>query len=358
MKDQFLILMILPVILCFMSACSKFNDQTEQLEFQNSKSEFSESYRERIKARAITTKATEETKKPIEKTSGKSSGKTIQEKINNLRVFSTNDLLSPAEVALLSSEDVQKYITKLADRVFDYTEKMSLDIYNYMKDTGLLNLCDRKQKGHIMDIAAAYINNKGKGFDEIYKFYDEYLQNNILDQNDLLMIAHSYINYLNDSQDYQKWQELLNGPFYEIADSFKNNYNIGKMTEPFLDYQAKVQSVLLNADQSSEQYNNALSDLAERIAREELYPDYKFKAKNIKKYELIKYTSDGSFFHCSINRGDRIKDPLQRMFIEFKDMMDSRNRGWSHENNPELERYIEAYSNAYKKLATEYGEPM
>ena len=248
MKEQFLISIIFAIILYFMPACSKSNEQTEQAESQNSKNEFAENYREKIKTRTETTKTTkttEQTKKTIEKTNIKLTEKSVQEKINNLKLFSINDLLSPAEIALLSPEDIKEYKTKLINRVFDSTEKISLDIYNYMKDTGLLNLCDKTQKYHLFRIAAAYINNQGKGFDKIYEMYDEYLQNNNLELDELFWVARAYIKYLNDSQDYQKWQELLNGSFKEIADSFKNNYNIGKMTEPFQNTKQKYKRFYL-----------------------------------------------------------------------------------------------------------------
>ena len=275
------------------------------------------------------------------------SAKIVKDKLNNLEIYNINNLFSKEEISLLSDDDQAEYAKILRRRVCDSTESISLYIYEYMRENNLFDLCDPIWQERMLRIAAGYANNYGKGFDKIYELYDSFINEN---PDRATNVLSDYFNYLIASQDYKKADEVFEkiaSKYLETSELNKIIYKklaASKFSEPFSNYQKNVEQFIFNVDKTEPEYQKALSDLAQRIAIEELYPDYKYKPKNIKRDFFFKYIDDivpvssGGIAERRVNSAE---DLVKIMFTE-----------------KELDKYIEAVSNAYDKLSLEYGEPL
>ena len=349
-------LIIFSVILLILTACTK-QAQQEQAQ-EHTSLQKTQSYREKLTSNL----------EPNSKNSSNNkstSAKTVKDKLNHLEIYTTNDLLTSEEINLLSDVDKMKYVKILSERVCDSKERISLYIYEYMRENNLFDLCNSQQQQSMLIIAANYIINQGKYFKKVYELYDSFIDEN---HDKAMNVLSHYFNYLNANQDYKKADEV----FEKITNKYENDHYItntllylkisaGKFLEPFQDYQKNMGNFISNIDKTSRSYKIALSDLAQRIAREELYPDFKYKPQNIKSDYWIEYIDGHAWSHGGYSREtDSRKDPAKRMFTEFDSVKQLYMRGLFDKNPKriEIEKYIEAVSNAYNKLSLEYGEQL
>ena len=355
-------------ILLILVSCAKKSQQEQEHETNSISFQKTKSYRERLVDNfELKTKNSSNILTKDSSNNKSISAKTVKEKLNNLEIYTTNDLLSSEEINLLSDNDKIEYIKTLFKRISHRTEDISLHIYEYIQKNNLFALYDRGRP-FLLQIVAGYANNQGKGFDKIYELYDSFINEQHSDIIDTLPLF-DYFDYLNISQDYKKANEVISkyeGKYISSEILYKRILS-GKFSEPFPEYQKNVGQFISNFNKYASEYENkmALSDLAQRIAKEELYPDYKYKPQNIKIDFWIKYsdnsTSVGGSRKEEINSWD---DPTKRMFIEFDLMKKLRMKNYfydGYDNNKkliELDKYIEAVSNVYEKLILEYGEPL
>ena len=278
----------------------------------------------------------------------------FKEKFENYEIFSKDDLLSDAEINKLSFDEKTNYIDMLVNRTVDSAEGIVLPIYEQMKETKLLDLCDPNQLKHLILMTSVCLNNQGDGFEKIFKLFDEYLEK--YPENTDGDFWSFYNNYLLNSQDYKKAKELYN-KYSENMDLYSKAQllNVGRFNEPFEEYQADLINLIKTT--SNDHYKEFLYEwLAERIAREKLYPNYSRASKNIDIAFLYRYGDiGGHIFNFDPNRTINSDENLaEKMFDNRRSMeiMEAR-KNLEPEYIAEYDRYILEYSKALSDLKKE-----